>query len=82
MRIRETVYLVVARAGRKVAVFLTEDLITQLEMLEDSSASISAKRDYRFAHEPKGEEQQAWLKALEILMGGNRFSLPSPLLGC
>lgn len=64
--------LAVARAGREVAVFLTEDLINRLETLEGQFGEYFRKRDYRFAHEPKGEEQQAWLKALEILMGGIR----------
>ncbi|MCL6449439.1 MAG: hypothetical protein K6U04_15080 [Armatimonadetes bacterium] len=49
-----------------------------MESLEGQFGEYFRKRDYRFAHEPKGEEQQAWLKALEILMGGNKFSLPFP----
>ncbi|HEX9667073.1 MAG TPA: DUF6062 family protein [Thermodesulfobacteriota bacterium] len=44
----------------------------QAEMLEELNRDLeeySRKRDYRFSHEPKGEEQKAWVRAIKFFVG-------------
>lgn len=42
----------------------------KLVRLHEELAELIRKRDYRFAHEPKGEEQTAWFRAVWHLVGG------------
>ncbi len=44
----------------------------RLARLRGELAELIRKRDYRFAHEPRGEEQTSWLRAIGQLAGGGR----------
>lgn len=44
--------------------FLTGDMIRRLENIKQDFELFFHKLDYRFSDEPKGEEQKAWIKAL------------------
>ncbi|MEW6547247.1 MAG: DUF6062 family protein [Bacillota bacterium] len=52
-----------------VASFLLNDFLRRLSALEASLAEYFRKSDYRFAHEPKGPEQTAYLDAVELFSG-------------
>ncbi|MDI6894490.1 MAG: DUF6062 family protein [Bacillota bacterium] len=52
-----------------VTAFLVEDFLVRLGRLEEGLQEFFRKSDYRFAHEPKGSEQQAYLDAIERFSG-------------
>lgn len=56
-------------AGPPVAGFLLNDMLCRLGALEAALAEYFRKSDYRFAHEPKGREQTAYLDAVELFSG-------------
>jgi hypothetical protein len=49
--------------------FLLDDWITRLASLQAGLAEYHSKRDYRYAQEPRGEEQQAPIAALRHYAG-------------
>ncbi len=51
-----------------IVVFLLETHIEQLTEWEEDFAEYFRKLDYRFAAEPKGEEQYVWLKTLRFFV--------------
>ncbi|MQL51613.1 hypothetical protein GFC01_04925 [Desulfofundulus thermobenzoicus] len=53
----------------EVALFLADCHRKQLARWEKDFAEYFRKMDYRYAHEPKGGEQHAWLKALKFFTG-------------
>ena len=52
-------------------VLLTEELVS-LRSLGVDLAEYLRKTDYRYAHEPKGEEQHAWRRAAALFSGKRR----------
>ncbi len=56
-------------ASPRVAAALAEIEIAKLETLVRDFKEYFRKVDYRFADEPKGEEQTAWRRAIERMMG-------------
>jgi len=53
--------------------------VSQLKRLEAELAEFFRKSDYRYAAEPKGDEQTAWLRVWERLAGWplDRLTLPN-----
>lgn len=49
--------------------FLLKDMIRRLDEMKDAFDLYFHKLDYRFADEPKGEEQNTWLQALQYYSG-------------
>lgn len=60
---------------RETSALLVQDYISRLHTLEKQFDEYFQKIDYHFAHESKGEEQEAWLRALRLLMGDKRWEL-------
>ncbi|MDK2882742.1 MAG: hypothetical protein PWP58_1078 [Bacillota bacterium] len=56
----------------EIAVFLLRDALKRLDILRAGFEEYFRKEDYRFAHEPKGVEQETWLKAVERFAGRSR----------
>lgn len=52
-----------------LTVLLSDIHIEQLEKMDRDFEEYFRKTDYRFSHEPKGEEQLAWLKSLRFCVG-------------
>src|SRR3954466_12481198 len=52
--------LTATRATKPVAAFLLADWRARLERLRAALAEYDPQRDYRFAEEPKGDEQRSW----------------------
>ncbi|MCL5074224.1 MAG: DUF6062 family protein [Chloroflexi bacterium] len=48
---------------------IVRDQIARLESLERELEDYFHKTNYRFRHEPRGEEQTAWLRAVELFAG-------------
>lgn len=65
----------------EIAVFLLRDALKRLDVLRAGFEEYFRKEDYRFAHEPKGAEQQTWLHAVERFAGRGRvpYWLPATL---
>lgn len=61
---RVHLWLVLARAPKETAWWLTADAQRRLEALLEALELYSHRLDYRFQHEVKGEEQAAWKRAL------------------
>ncbi|MDX6514780.1 MAG: hypothetical protein QOH73_446 [Gaiellaceae bacterium] len=61
--------LTAERAGKGVAAFLLEDWRARLELLRAGLAEYDRKRDYRFAEEPKGDEQRSWTDVVRRYVG-------------
>ncbi len=57
-----------ARDG-ELARFLIEDWRARLAALSAQLAEYDRKRDYRFAHEPKGREQRSWTEIVRRYAG-------------
>lgn len=55
---------VLARADPSAATYLIEETIRRISLVQQELACYFHKLDYRYSHEPKGEEQQAWRHAL------------------
>jgi len=53
----------------ELTLLLTDIHIEQLQQLDSDFEEYFRKTDYRFANEPKGEEQLAWLKSLRFYVG-------------
>ncbi len=53
----------------RVYEFLLNDWIERLTLLRSGLSEFDRKRDYRFKHEPRGEEQQAPIEALRRYSG-------------
>lgn len=51
------------------AAFLLDDFLRRLSSIQKSLAEYFHKCDYRYSHEPKGAEQTAYLRAVEIFSG-------------
>lgn len=49
---------------------VTELLLRKLGELKKDFEEFFRKSDYRFAREPKGDEQTAWLRAIRLFLGG------------
>ncbi len=60
---------------RETSALLVQDYISRLHALEKQFDEYFQKIDYHFAHESKGEEPEAWLRALRLLMGDKRWEL-------
>jgi hypothetical protein len=58
-------------AGRAEGITILQRYDTVLRRLAYLLAEYQRKRDYRYKHEPKGEEQEAWRQAI-VLLAGNR----------
>ena len=56
-------------ADPPMAAFLLSDFLKRLTVLQERLAEYFRKSDYRFAHEPKGPEQVAYLEAVERFSG-------------
>ncbi|ATW25234.1 DUF6062 family protein [Candidatus Formimonas warabiya] len=56
-------------APPEIGLFLLEDHLQRLEDLNREFREFFRKQDYRFDHEPKGKEQTAWVRAMELLNG-------------
>ncbi|OPY59209.1 MAG: hypothetical protein A4E55_00313 [Pelotomaculum sp. PtaU1.Bin035] len=54
---------------KELTLLLTDIHIEQLQRLDSDFEEYFRKTDYRFANEPKGEEQLAWLKSLRFYVG-------------
>src|SRR4051795_9378141 len=52
--------LTATRATKPVAAFLLADWRARLETLRAALAEYDRKRDYRYAHEDKGDERRSW----------------------
>lgn len=61
---RVHLWLVLAQSPRDTARWLAADAQRRLEALLAALELYSHRLDYRFQHEPKGEEQDAWRQAL------------------
>jgi hypothetical protein len=61
--------LTAERAGKAVAAFLLADWRARLETLRAGLAEYDRKRDHRFAHEDKGEEQRSWTEVIRRYVG-------------
>lgn len=61
--------LAVKKAPPDLLAYLTERQLRNLAGLIEGLTEYSRKRDYRFAQEPKGEEQLAWLRAIRFFAG-------------
>ena len=59
----------VESATPDIVVLLTETPIAKLNALTDGFTEYFRKVDYRFANEPKGDEQTAWQRAITRLSG-------------
>jgi len=55
----------------EIALPLIDIHIKQMEKLDEDFNEYFRKTDYRFSHEPEGEEQLAWLKSLKFYAGEN-----------
>lgn len=53
----------------ELALPLIQTQIAHLKKLDEDLDEYSRKTDCRFSHEPKGEEQLAWLKSLRFYVG-------------
>lgn len=62
----------VAKAPADQAELLAEVQLAHLDRLVDDLAEYCRKVDYRYASEPKGAEQDAWLRAADFCAGLNR----------
>jgi hypothetical protein len=56
-------------ASKAVASFLMADWRARLEALRAALAEYDRKRDHRFAHEPKGDEQRSWTDVIRRYVG-------------
>jgi len=63
-------YRTVELASPSIVVLLTETQIAKLDVLTHDFAEYFRKVGYRFANEPKGDEQTAWKRAIVRLAGG------------
>jgi hypothetical protein len=61
--------LTAERARKPVAAFLLADWRTRLETLRAALAEYDRKRDHRFAHEDKGDEQRSWTDVIRRYVG-------------
>lgn len=64
--------LTLREAEPEIAVFLVTDALKRLDVLRAGFEEYFRKEDYRYAHEPKGAEQQTWLQAVERFAGRSR----------
>ncbi len=62
-------YRAVQQATPPIALLLTETALVHLQGLQRELAEYFRKVDYRFAHEPKGDEQTAWARAIRRFVG-------------
>jgi uncharacterized protein DUF6062 len=60
--------LEISRSPDQIRTIL-EITAAKLSRLHEDLAELIRKRDYRFAHEPKGEEQTSWFRAVGQLVG-------------
>lgn len=56
-------------ASHQTAKILIQKQTEMLEKLNRDLEEYSRKRDYRYSHEPKGEEQNAWIRAIRFFTG-------------
>jgi len=49
--------------------FIVDDLVSRLNGLAGRLAEYNRKRDYRYADEPKGDEQQSWMDVIRHYVG-------------
>jgi len=54
---------------RATAVFLLDDWTARLADVQAGLAEFDRKRDYRYADEPKGSEQQSWTEVIRRYVG-------------
>lgn len=54
--------------------FVIDHMRQRLDTLRSALALYFHKCDYRYAHEPKGAEQTAWLRTVECLIGLDTWS--------
>jgi len=54
--------------------FLVDDMLSRLKVMHDNFELYFHKLDYRYSHEPKGEEQNTWLDALNFYSSSKRSS--------
>ncbi|NPV53738.1 MAG: hypothetical protein HPY71_09475 [Firmicutes bacterium] len=65
--------MVLTYASPETAAFLAQDYLQRMADLREGFREYFRKKDYRFAAEPKGEEQVTWLKAVERFAGSGRI---------
>ena len=56
-------------ASPEVAELLIQKQVEVLRKLDSDLEECSRKLDYRYSHEPKGEEQTAWIRAIKFFVG-------------
>lgn len=61
--------MAISLARRDTLQFLAKDQLIRLESLCWSFGEYFRKVEYRFSNEPKGEEQKAWSRAIELFAG-------------
>jgi hypothetical protein len=66
-----------ANDDRPTAEFLLEDWSPRLAAVRAGLAEYDRKRDYRFADEPKGEEQRSWTEVIRRYVGDD-FTAEEP----
>ena len=66
---------VIEQAETELAGWLEEQLRERLESFLEQFRLYDRHRDVRFQHEPKGEEQEAWRRALRFFWGDVAFAL-------
>ena len=59
---------------RACSEFLVDDMLSRLKVVHDNFELYFHKLDYRYSHEPKGEEQNTWLDALNFYSSSKRNS--------
>ena len=62
-------HLAVACASPEIVVVLTETQMERLEVMQRDFQEYFRKVDYRFANEPKGDEQTTWQRAIARFVG-------------
>ena len=56
-------------ASLEAAELLIHKQVEVLRKLDSDLEEYSRKLDYRYSHEPKGEEQTAWIRAIKFFVG-------------
>jgi hypothetical protein len=65
----EHLRLTAERATKPVAAFLLADWRARLETIRAGLAEYDRKRDHRFSHEDKGDEQRSWTDVIRRYVG-------------
>jgi hypothetical protein len=61
---------------REAALFLLDDWQARLQQLRHELEEYDRRRDHRYAHEPKGREQESWTEVIRRYAGGTPAAVP------